>query len=165
MPFTQMYSHRCIQNSENLKQATEEEFISKNLPLCLKFLFCQNGLTIHCWENFGWLIMDDLGDKLLGEFRPHLRDKLLENFLECTNWARPVREGSQKQLSNWKAEGSWQTWTDFLGKAMSGKYSEEVGFGEVIGKQDEVDKAQAGVLGGHNTDGGLKNWTGTTNRE
>ena len=29
--------------------------------------------------------MDDLGDKLLGEFRPHLRDKLLENFLECTN--------------------------------------------------------------------------------
>ena len=24
--------------------------------------------------------MDDLGEKLLGEFRPHLRDKLLENF-------------------------------------------------------------------------------------
>ena len=41
---------------------------------------------------------------------------------------------------------------------MSGKYSEEVGFGEVIGKQDDVDKAhfpQAGVLGGHKVDGGL----------
>ena len=48
---------------------------------------------------------------------------------------------------------------------MSGKYSEEVGFGEVIGKQDEVDKAQAGVLGGQKVDGGLKNRTGTTNWE
>ena len=57
------------------------------------------GLTIYCWENFGWLIMDDLGDKLLGEFRPHLRDKLLENFLECTNWARPVREGGREARS------------------------------------------------------------------
>ena len=39
---------------------------------------------------------------------------------------------------------------------MSGKFLEEVGFWEVIGKQDDVDKAhfpQAGVLGGHKVDG------------
>ena len=38
---------------------------------------------------------------------------------------------------------------------MSGKFLEEVGFWEVIGKQDDVDKAhfpQAGVLGGHKVD-------------
>ena len=42
---------------------------------------------------------------------------------------------------------------------MPGKYLEEVGFGEVIGKQDDLDKARfpkARVLGGHKVGGGLR---------
>ena len=45
---------------------------------------------------------------------------------------------------------------------MPGKYLEEVGFREVIGKQDDLDKARfpkALVLGGHKVDGGLWGWT------
>ena len=45
-----------------------------------------------------------------------------------------------------------------MGKAMPGKYLEEVGFGEVIGKQDDLDKAhfaKARVLGGHKVGRGL----------
>ena len=91
--------------------------------------------------KFGWLIMDDLVDKLLGEFRPHLRDKLLENFPSAQIELGPLeKEAGEKPgwLSNWKARRSWQTPNDFLGKAMSGKLLEKVGFLRVIGKRSAM---------------------------
>ena len=91
--------------------------------------------------KFGWLIMDDLADKLLGEFRPHLRDKLLENFPSAQIELGPLeKEAGEKPgwLSNWKARRSWQTPNDFLGKAMSEKLLEKVGFLRVIGKRSAM---------------------------
>ena len=62
-----------------------------------KSAWIDNILLRKFWVTYnGWF-----GGQMLGEFRPHLRDKLLENFLQCTNWARPVREAGR---SSWVIE-------------------------------------------------------------
>ena len=55
--------------------------------------------------KFGWLIMDDLVDKLLGEFRPHLRDKLLENFPSAQIEPGPLeKEAAGRSRAGWVIE-------------------------------------------------------------
>ena len=48
--------------------------------------------------------MDDLVDKLLGEFRPHLRDKLLENFPSAQIELGPLEKEAWEKRAGWVIE-------------------------------------------------------------